>query len=82
MSITRLYLSRPMRREGRRLDKERRTERERDAHRGDRGGGENELVVRGRGEGERKGGRASLKVELVVNRAVAKQPILFPLLRA
>lgn len=40
------------------------------------------------GDGEKKverrarGGRGSLKVELVVNRAVAKQPILFPLLRA
>lgn len=55
-------------------------QRERDAHRGDRG--ENELVERGRGEGEKERGRDSLKVELVVNRAVAKQPILFPLLRA
>lgn len=39
-----------------------------------------ELVTTGRGEG---GGRVcSLKVELVMNRVVAKQPILFPLLRA
>lgn len=34
--------------------------------------------TRGWGDGEGRG----LKVELVVNRAVAKQPILFPLLRA
>jgi len=49
------------------------------------GGGQNELVVTERGGrkgGSTRGGRGLLKVELVVNRAVAKQPILFPLLRA
>jgi len=52
-------------------------EREREGERGREREGEN-----GDGGRRTRGGTGSLKVELVVNRAVAKQPILFPLLRA